>query len=146
MCPVTTPSPGPDGPAPDRVDPDQAQPDQAQPDQIPPDQIPSDEISPETFRTVQSSEEFTQLRRSFRGFAIPMTIAFLVWYLAYVLLSTYAEGFMSLQVIGNLNLGIILGLSQFLMTFLITWLYIRHANRSLDPISTRIRDELEGAN
>ncbi|GAA1487125.1 DUF485 domain-containing protein [Brachybacterium fresconis] len=143
---MTTPSPGPDGPAPDRVDPDQAQPDQAQPDQIPPDQIPSDEISPETFRTVQSSEEFTQLRRSFRGFAIPMTIAFLVWYLAYVLLSTYAEGFMSLQVIGNLNLGIILGLSQFLMTFLITWLYIRHANRSLDPISTRIRDELEGAN
>ncbi|WP_367619115.1 DUF485 domain-containing protein [Brachybacterium sp.] len=107
--------------------------------------MPSDEISPETFRTVQSSEEFTQLRRSFRGFAIPMTIAFLVWYLAYVLLSTYAEGFMSLQVIGNLNLGILLGLSQFLMTFLITWLYIRHANRSLDPISTRIRDELEGA-
>ncbi|APX34938.1 hypothetical protein BH708_14855 [Brachybacterium sp. P6-10-X1] len=108
--------------------------------------MPSDEISPETFRTVQGSEEFAQLRRSFRGFAIPMTVAFLVWYLAYVLLSTYAEGFMSIQVIGNLNLGIILGLSQFLMTFLITWLYIRHANRSLDPISTRIRDELEGAN
>lgn len=133
---MTTPSPGPDGPASDRVDPDQA----------PPDQIPSDEISPETFRAVQESEEFVQLRRSFRGFAIPMTVAFLVWYLAYVLLSTYAEGFMSLQVIGNLNLGILLGLSQFLMTFLITWLYIRHANRSLDPISTRIRDELEGAN
>lgn len=133
---MTTPSPGPDGPASDRND----------PDQTPPDQAPSDEISPETFRTVQSSAEFAQLRRNFRGFAIPMTVAFLVWYLAYVLLSTYAEGFMSIQVIGNLNLGIILGLSQFLMTFLITWLYIRHANRSLDPISTRIRDELEGAN
>ncbi|SLN00811.1 Putative membrane protein (Fragment) [Corynebacterium xerosis] len=73
-----------------------------------------------------------------------MTIAFLVWYLAYVLLSTYAEGFMSIQVIGNLNLGIILGLSQFVMTFLITWLYIRHANKNLDPVSSRIRDELEG--
>ena len=100
--------------------------------------------TPEQFLAVQQSEEFGQLRRNFRGFAIPMTIAFLVWYLAYVLLSTYAEGFMSIHVLGNLNLGIILGFSQFLMTFLITWLYIRHANKSLDPISTKIRIELEG--
>ena len=61
-----------------------------------------------------------------------------------MLLSTYAEGLMSTPVLGNLNLGILLGLSQFLMTFLITWLYIRHANKSLDPISTRLRDQLEG--
>lgn len=101
--------------------------------------------TPEQFLAVQQSEEFGQLRRSFRGFAIPMTIAFLVWYLAYVLLSTYAEGFMSIHVLGNLNIGIILGFSQFAMTFLITWLYIRHANKSLDPVSSRIRDELEGA-
>lgn len=100
--------------------------------------------TPEQFLAVQQSEEFGQPRRSFRGFAIPMTIAFLVWYLAYVLLSTYAEGFMSIHVLGNLNIGIILGFSQFAMTFLITWLYIRHANRSLDPVSSRIRDELEG--
>jgi uncharacterized membrane protein (DUF485 family) len=47
-------------------------------------------------------------------------------------------------VLGNLNLGLLLGLSQFLMTFVITWLYIRHANRALDPISAQLRDELEG--
>ena len=51
---------------------------------------------------------------------------------------------MATPVLGNLNLGLILGLSQFLMTFLITWLYIRYANKSLDPISTRLRDQLEG--
>ncbi|GAA4529100.1 DUF485 domain-containing protein [Brachybacterium paraconglomeratum] len=100
--------------------------------------------TPEQFLAVQQSEEFGQLRRNFRGFAIPMTVAFLVWYLAYVLLSTYAEGFMSIHVIGNLNLGIILGFSQFLMTFAITFLYIRHANKNLDPISSKIRIELEG--
>lgn len=93
---------------------------------------------------MQRSERFIGLRRSFRGFAFPMTVAFLVWYLGYVLLSTYATGFMSTPVLGNLNLGLLLGLSQFLMTFLITWLYIRHANRSLDPVATEIRDELEG--
>src|SRR5699024_11214286 len=100
--------------------------------------------APAQFLAVQQSEEFGRLRGGFRGVASPMTAAFLVWYLSYVLLSTYAEGFMSLQVVGNLNVGILLGFSQFAMTFLITWLYSRHANRSLDPISSRIRDELEG--
>ena len=102
--------------------------------------------TPEQFQAVQQSEDFSRLRRSFRGFAIPMTVAFLVWYFAYVLLSTYAEGLMSTPVLGNLNLGLLLGISQFVMTFLITWLYIRHANRSLDPISQKLRDELEGEN
>ena len=102
--------------------------------------------TPEQFQAVQQSEDFSRLRRSFRGFAIPMTVAFLVWYFAYVLLSTYAEGLMSTPVLGNLNLGLLMGISQFLMTFLITWLYIRHANRSLDPISQKLRDELEGEN
>lgn len=73
-----------------------------------------------------------------------MTVAFLVWYFAYVLLSTYAEGLMSTPVLGNLNLGLLMGISQFLMTFLITWLYIRHANRNLDQIAEKLRDELEG--
>jgi uncharacterized membrane protein (DUF485 family) len=109
----------------------------------PPPQNPSSP-TPEQFQAVQQSEDFSRLRRSFRGFAIPMTIAFLVWYFAYVLLSTYAEGLMATPVLGNLNLGLLLGISQFVMTFLITWLYIRHANRSLDPISQKLRDELEG--
>ncbi|MFL0457531.1 DUF485 domain-containing protein [Brachybacterium paraconglomeratum] len=100
--------------------------------------------TPEQFRAVQKSEEFGRLRSSFRSFAIPMTVAFLVWYFAYVLLSTYAEGLMSTPVLGNLNLGLLMGISQFLMTFLITWLYIRHANRNLDPIAEKLRDELEG--
>ena len=111
---------------------------------MPPPPLSPSSPTPEQFQQVQHSEDFSRLRRSFRGFAIPMTIAFLVWYFAYVLMSTYAEGLMATPVLGNLNLGILLGLSQFLMTFLITWLYIRHANRSLDPISSRIRDELEG--
>lgn len=126
------------------------------PSQDPPISVPPDAVPPtgpphaasgptaEQFLAVQQSEEFGQLRRNFRGFAIPMTIAFLVWYLVYVLLSTYAEGFMSIHLFGNLTLGIILGFSQFLMTFLITWLYIRHANKNLDPISSKIRIELEG--
>jgi uncharacterized membrane protein (DUF485 family) len=95
-------------------------------------------------QAVQGSEDFRRLRRSFRAFAFPMTAAFLVWYLSYVLLSTYAEDLMSRPALGNLNVGLLLGLGQFLSTFLITWLYVRHANKSLDPVATRLRTELEG--
>ena len=103
-------------------------------------------ISEDAFLRVQASPEFADLKKTFRGFAFPMTAAFLIWYFAYVLMSVYARGFMSQSIgLGNLNLGHALGLLQFLTTFLITWLYIRHANNNLDPRADKIRKELEGA-
>lgn len=96
------------------------------------------------WETIQQSAEFTQLRRRLRGFVFPMTAAFLLWYLLYVLLSAYAHGFMSTKVAGNINIGLIFGLLQFVSTFLITWLYVRHANRSLDPVADKIRDDIDG--
>jgi uncharacterized membrane protein (DUF485 family) len=102
-------------------------------------------VSASAFQEVQASAEFIELRSRFRRFAFPMTAAFLVWYFAYVLLSTYAESFMNIRVFGNVSLGILLGLLQFLTTFLITWLYIRHANKNLDPLAAKLRDKLEGS-
>lgn len=101
------------------------------------------EPSREEFVEASQTPEFAQLRKNFRSFAFPMTVAFLVWYFLYVLLSTYATAFMSIPVIGNVNIGLLFGLLQFLTTFLLTWLYIRHANKSLDPLANRIRARLE---
>lgn len=101
-------------------------------------------ISEDAFIEVQNSPEFAELRKTFRGFAFPMTVAFLVWYFAYVLLSVFARDFMSQQIgLGHVNLGHTLGLAQFATTFLITWLYIRHANNRLDPIAAKLRERLE---
>lgn len=101
-------------------------------------------IGAEAFREVQQSAEFTELRRRFRAFAFPLSIAFLVWYFAYVLLSTYAVDLMNTKVFGRVNLGIILGLMQFVTTFAITWLYIRHMTRTIDPLASKLRADLEG--
>jgi len=100
-------------------------------------------LTPEEYRQAQDSPEFTELRRRFRSFAVPMTVAFLAWYLLFVLLSTYAHDFMSTEVFGNVNLGILLGLGQFVTTFLITQLYVRHASKNTDPISDEMRTRLE---
>ncbi|SFQ58893.1 Uncharacterized membrane protein, DUF485 family [Amycolatopsis arida] len=91
-----------------------------------------------------NSPEFRQLRARLRGFVFPMTAVFLGWYLLYVLLADYAHGFMSTKVVGNINIGLIFGLLQFVSTFVITGLYVRYANRKLDPIADRIRADLEG--
>lgn len=93
---------------------------------------------------VQASDEFQELKKRFRNFAFPLSIAFLIWYFAFVLMSTYAVDLMSKKVMGNVTIGLVWGLLQFVTTFAITALYIRHANKNLDPIAGKIRTELEG--
>ena len=100
--------------------------------------------STEEFSEVQQSAEFAELRRSFRSFAFPLTIAFVAWYLLYVLLSNYAGGFMATKVVGNINVAFVLGLAQFLTTFLIAWWYSRHASANLDPKGEAIKNRLDG--
>lgn len=102
------------------------------------------ELGHDEWTRVHQSPEFAQLRRRLRGFVFPMTAIFLGWYLLYVLLADYAHGFMSIKVFGNVNVGLLLGLAQFVSTFVITGLYVRFANRNLDPIADQIREELEG--
>ena len=93
---------------------------------------------------MQASPEFQELRSRLRKFVFPMTGFFLVWYGIYVLLGAFAHDFMATQVFGNVNVGLIIGLGQFLTTFVITGLYVRFANRELDPRAEAIRHELEG--
>jgi uncharacterized membrane protein (DUF485 family) len=95
------------------------------------------------YQRFQGSTEFQELRRRFRRFAFPMTAAFLAWYLLYVVLSGWARDFMGTQVVGFINVALVFGLLQFVSTFLIAWLYARHAERSLDPLADRVRAEIE---
>ena len=100
-------------------------------------------LTPEEYREAQNSPEFAELKRRFRRFAFPMTFAFFAWYLLYVLLSTYAPDFMSTEVFGNVNLGLLFGLLQFVTTFAITHLYVAYADKNTDPIADEMRARLE---
>jgi uncharacterized membrane protein (DUF485 family) len=93
---------------------------------------------------VQESAEFGELRRTHRSFAFPLTFAFIAWYLLYVLLSNYAGDFMGTKVAGNVNVALVLGLAQFLTTFLIAWWYARRAAARLDPQAEAIKSRMEG--
>ncbi|AZZ79967.1 DUF485 domain-containing protein [Gordonia alkanivorans] len=100
--------------------------------------------SGEQFIEMQNSPQFQELKARLRKFIFPMTAFFLIWYAIYVLLGAFAHDFMAIQVWGNINLGLILGLLQFVTTFVITGLYVRFANRELDPRAEALRNEMEG--
>jgi uncharacterized membrane protein (DUF485 family) len=100
-------------------------------------------LTPEEYQEAHASPEFQELKRRFRAFAFPMTVAFLAWYLLYVLLSTYAPDFMGKPLFGNVSVGLIFGLLQFVSTFAITHLYVAHANKRTDPIADEMRERLE---
>lgn len=96
------------------------------------------------YEEVQASSEFADLRSRLRKFVFPMSAAFLIWYLAYVLLASFAPDFMAIKLVGNINVGLVIGLLQFVTTFLITTLYVRYANNHLDPAAERLRRQIEG--
>ena len=96
------------------------------------------------FQAVQTTAQFQELRRTHRSFVFPWTVVFLVWYFLYVILAAYFPEFMSIKMWGNINLGIVIGLLQFVSTFVITGLYVRFADRRLDPLAAQLRADLEG--
>jgi uncharacterized membrane protein (DUF485 family) len=105
--------------------------------------LSTDTTPTERYVAVQRSEEFGELRRRLRRFVFPTTVAFILWYALYVLLSAYARDFMGIKLVGNINVALVLGLLQFVSTFLIAWYYARYAADRLDPIADKIQSELE---
>jgi len=101
------------------------------------------------YDSLHESADFVELRRRYRGFVIPATIAFLTWYLLYVVMSNWATGFMDTKVVGHINVALVFGLLQFFTTFLLAYVYSRFANSRLDPLARdldqRYNDEKRGA-
>ena len=96
------------------------------------------------YLAMEADPRFVELRRRFRNFAFPLTVAFLAWYLLYVLLSAFGRGFMDAKVVGHLNVAFFFGILQFVSTFLIAYFYSRYADRRLDPLARELNDELGG--
>jgi uncharacterized membrane protein (DUF485 family) len=97
----------------------------------------------ELYNRIAQESDFIELRRRYQRFAFPATIGFMVWYLTYIICNNWARDFMDTIVVGNINVALVFGLLQFVSTFAIAYFYARHANKSLDPLATELRDEFE---
>jgi uncharacterized membrane protein (DUF485 family) len=86
---------------------------------------------------IERSPAFQDLVRKRKSFVLPGTIFFLAWYMGFILLTAYAEGFMSERISGGLTVGYALALTQFLMVLVLGLLYLRMSANVFDPLAAK---------
>lgn len=76
-----------------------------------------------------ATAEFRRLVAEKRRFILPATIFFIVYYFALPILVGYFPALMKQKVLGPVNIAYLFALSQFVMAWLLAWLYMRAAVR-----------------
>jgi uncharacterized membrane protein (DUF485 family) len=71
-------------------------------------------------------------------FFTPMIIIYMVGYIGLTALAGFAQGFMSVKVIGALNIGFLLIFGNYVLSLIIALAYIRITNTILDPMVEKI--------
>jgi uncharacterized membrane protein (DUF485 family) len=87
------------------------------------------------WHAAERSPEFRKLVRKRRGFVVPAMAFFLVWYFGFIVLAGYAPDFMGESIYEGFTVGYMLALSQFVVTWVLCWLYLRRADRVFDPLA-----------
>lgn len=95
------------------------------------------------YQVAQATPEFQELRHTLRRFVFPATVAFLTWYTGFVLLTLFARDFMAQELLGKINVAYVLGMLQFVSTFVIAYVYAKYAEKNFDPLADKIRERLE---
>ena len=83
-----------------------------------------------------------ELERRHRRFVWPTTVFFLVYYMALNVLAGTSPGLMGTKLFGEFTFGYLFALSQFLMAFVVAWVYSRWAATRIDPLATDLRQKL----
>ena len=95
----------------------------------------------QAYADLAQRQDFLELRRRYRRFAFPATVAFMVWYITYVICNNWARDFMDIRLFGHINVALVFGLLQFVSTFGIAFFYSRHAAKTLDPLAEKLNDD-----
>jgi uncharacterized membrane protein (DUF485 family) len=86
------------------------------------------------WQAVEGSPEFQELVRARRTFLIPATIVFLVVGIGYLLLAAFVHGLMGKEVFGGIPFAFLAAVSQVLLTWVLTWAYLRKADTTFEPL------------
>jgi uncharacterized membrane protein (DUF485 family) len=103
--------------------------------------MPAEEAVTAT-EAVGKDPEMIELERRHSRFVWPITVFFLVYYLALNLLAGTSPGLMGTKLFGEFTFGYLFALSQFLMAFVVAWVYSRWAASRIDPLATDLREKL----
>jgi uncharacterized membrane protein (DUF485 family) len=86
---------------------------------------------------IERSQEFQELVQERRRFLVPATIVFLVGAIGYLLLAAFVPGVMGWQVVDGLPFAWLSAICMVLLTWVLTFAYLRKADRDFEPLEER---------
>lgn len=95
------------------------------------------------WESIEHDADFQSLLQQKRSFVIPATIVFLVYYFGFLILVGYFPEVVDTNVVGNINIAYLFALSQFIMAWIVTYLYVRRAG-GFDALAQRIVEKVRG--
>ena len=87
----------------------------------------------------REERELTRLRTAYRWLRRTLTLTLLAYYTGFLCMAAYLPGVMDTELLGNLNLGVCLGLSLVPLTLLAIIGYELVARSAVDPAAHRVR-------
>ncbi len=103
--------------------------------------MPTEEAVTAT-EAVGKDPEMVELEHRHRRFVWPITVFFLVYYLALPIIAGASPDLMGTKLFGEFTFGYLFALSQFVMAFVVAWVYSRWAASRLDPLASDLREKL----
>src|SRR5215218_10862931 len=103
---------------------------------------PADEAVTAT-EAVGKDPEMVELERRHRRFVWPATAFFLIYYMSLNVLAGTSPDLMGKKLVGQFTFGYLFALSQFVMAFVVAWVYSRWAATRIDPLATDLREKLQ---
>ena len=91
---------------------------------------------------VGKDPEMVELENRHRRFVWPATVFFIVYYMLLNILAGTSPDLMGTKLFGEFTFGYLFALSQFVMAFVVAWVYSRWAARRIDPLATDLREKL----
>jgi uncharacterized membrane protein (DUF485 family) len=91
---------------------------------------------------VGKDPEMVELERRHRRFVWPATAFFLIYYMTLNILAGTAPDLMGTKLVGEFTFGYLFALSQFVMAFVVAWVYSRWAKSRIAPLATDLREKL----
>src|SRR4029450_10976878 len=91
---------------------------------------------------VGKDPEMVELEHRHQRFVWPVTIFFLVYYLSLPILAGGAPAVLGTKVLGQFTFGYRFALSEFLMAFVVAWVYARWAASRMDPLAADLGEKL----
>lgn len=83
-------------------------------------------------RLSEATERLSALHAARWRIAITLTIAMIILYFGFIALIAYSPALLARLIAPGLSLGIVLGALVIVVSWLLTWVYVRWANRHYD--------------